>query len=510
MQINKWTTRCNHVNIGTLYVFIGVWSAGIGARLSLLIRKEIRCKGSFLGSDQFYYSIITAHAFIIVFFVVMPVLGAGFGNWLLPFLCTNKDIVFPRINALRFWTIAPAITLIVTSLNTEGGRGTGWTVYPPLRREGHRGFRVDIAIFSLHISGRRSLMGAINFITTIHRRTGGLQILTLRVFSWCIGTISTLLIISLPVFAGGVTLLLFDRNARTRVFVFRGGGDPVLFQHLFWLFGHPEVYILILPGFGAITHAVIWRTGRRTIYGRSRLIVAVASIGVIGCLVWAHHIFTVGLDLDTRAYFISATIGIALPTGIKLYSWNASILGNRTRLSLPSIWVYGFICIFTLGGTTGVVLANTVIDIVLHDTLFVVGHFHYVLRIGAIIRIGTGLYLWGPIFRGVRPRKIWGIGGFIALFIGVNLLFLPTHFVGLNGGPRRYDHFPDLFIKWLKIRNIGSTFAFNGFCGILFRFLLGWIQLRPLLISNSIGSPDLNQRGNASIAGLNKTLTNFY
>lgn len=509
MSLKHWFSTCDHTNIGSLYISIGVWRAGVGGGLSLLIRKEIRSKGSFLGSDQFYYSIVTAHAFIIVFFVVIPVLGAGLGNWLLPFFRLNKDIALPRINALRFWTVLPAITIIVSSLNTDGGRGTGWTVYPPLSGEGHRGFRVDIAILSLHLAGASSLIGAINFSTTMHSRTGGLQILTLSVFSWCVGTIRALLIISLPVLAGAVTLLLFDRNARASFYVFRGGGDPVLFQHLFWFLGHPEVYILILPGLGVVTHAVMWGTGSRSVYGRASLVVAVRTIGVIGCLVWAHHIFTVGLDLDTRAYFIAATVGIALPTGIKLYSWNARILGNGIRLSLPSIWVFGFICIFTLGGTTGVVLANTVIDIVLHDTLFVVGHFHYVLSIGAVIRIGVGICLWCPVLRGVIPRKTWGVGGFIALFIGVNTLFLPTHFVGLRGGPRRYGYLPDFFTKWLKISTFGRSFAFNGLCCILFRFFLGFIQLRVIINVNRSGRTDMNTRGNTCRKGTSQELSRF-
>ena len=440
----------------------------------------------------------------------MPVLGAGFGNWLIPFMCFRKDIAFPRINALRFWVVTPALSVMVSSLSTEGGSGTGWTVYPPLSGEGHRGLRVDMAIFSLHIAGARSLMGAINFITTIHSRTGGLQVLTLRVLCWCIGVIRVLLLISLPVFAGAVTLLLFDRNARARFLVLNGGGDPILFQHLFWLLGHPEVYILILPGFGAVTHAVVWGVGGRSAYGRASLIVAVAAIGVIGCLVWAHHIFTVGLDLDTRAYFIAATVGIALPTGIKLYRWNARMLGNGARVSLPVFWVYGLMCILTLGGTTGVVLANTVIDIVLHDTLFVVGHFHYVLSIGAIIRMGVGIYLWGPIFRGVSPRKAWGISRFILFLIGVNVLFLPTHLVGLNGAPRRYGHFPDVLLTWLKVRTGGGFLAFNALCGALFRFFLGGLQMRRIISSNNIRRVDLSFFGRRSVIGAKVEITRFY
>lgn len=278
-------------------------------------------------------------------------------------------------------------------------------MYPPLRGEGHRRLRVDLAVLSLHTAGARSLMGAMNFITTLHARIEGLQRITLSVFSWCIGVIRVLLLVSLPVLAGAVTLLLLDRNGSARFYVFRGGGDPVLYQHLFWFLGHPEVYILILPGLGVVSHSIVCRRGSRMIYGRASLIVAVAVIGVMGCLVWAHHMLTVGLDLDTRAYFMAATVGIALPTGIKLYRWNASMMGSPGRWTRGSIWVYGFICMFTLGGTTGVVLANTVIDIVLHDTFFVVGHFHYVLRMGAVIRAGAGIYLWGPVFSGILPRK---------------------------------------------------------------------------------------------------------
>ena len=486
MSFNKWLTTTNHTDIGSLYFRAGIWGVGVGAGFSLLIRKEIASKGSFLGSDHFYYSLITAHALIIVFFVIIPGLGAGFGNWLLPPICLNIDIAFPRINALSFWTVVPALLMIVSSLRVEGGAGTGWTVYPPLRGEGHSGLSVDIAIFSLHIAGARSLIGAINFMTTIHNRRRGVQILNLSIFCWCIGAIAVLLLISLPVFAGAVTILLFDRNARARFYNFRGGGDPILFQHIFWFLGHPEVYILILPGFGVVSHAIIWSRGRRSIYGRASLIIAVVAIGVMGCVVYAHHIFTVGLDLDTRAYFIAATVGIALPTGIKLYSWNARLLGNRGRMRLPLLWTYGFIAILTLGGVTGVVLANTVIDIVLHDTFFVVGHFHTVLRIGAVIRIAVGLYLWAPLLSGVAPNKIWSLGGLIAFFVGVNFILIPTHFVGLNGAPRRYDHLPDAFIGWIKIRTWGGALAFYGFCARVLRFILGWAQLR--VISNFNGS----------------------
>ena len=501
MNFRKWWRTCNHINIGTNYILLGVWCVGVGSGLSVLIRKEIRRKGSFLGSDQFYYAIITAHAFLMVFLVVIPVLGAGFGNWFIPLITFNKDITFPRINALRFWIILSALCIIVSSMNIEGGRGTGWTVYPPLSGEGHRGLRVDVAIFSLHVAGASSIIGSINLITTLHRRGGGLQFLTL--------IIGILLLLSLPVLAGAVTLLLFDRNARRSLYSFRGGGDPILYQHLFWFLGHPEVYILILPGFGIISHAVVWGTGRRRIYGRASLIVAVGVIGVIGCLVWAHHMFTVGLDLDTRAYFMAATVGIALPTGIKLYRWNARIFGNRTRLTLPSLWVYGFICIFTLGGTTGVVLANTVIDIVLHDTFLVVGHLHYVLRIGAVMSMGAGICLFAPLFMGAGINKSWGVGRFLVFFCGVNTLLLPTHFVGLNGAPRRYDHFPDFFFGWLKISTFGRILSFNSFCGILFRFILGRIAGRNLFHS-SARRIEFYRRGRATIFTPHTEIRTFY
>lgn len=438
----------------------------------------------------------------------MPVLGAGLGNWFIPIIRFNKDIAFPRINALRFWVVFVALCLMAMSLRVERGRGTGWTVYPPLSGEGHRGFSVDVAIFSLHVAGARSIIGAINFMTTLHRRRGGLQFLTLRIFCWCIVVIGGLLVLSLPVFAGAVTLLLFDRNARASFYVLRGGGDPVLYQHLFWFFGHPEVYILILPGLGIISHGAVWGTGSRRIYGRASLIVAVAAIGVMGCLVWAHHIFTVGLDLDTRAYFIAATVGIALPTGIKLYRWNARMLGNRVRLRIVSFWIYGLISILTLGGTTGVVLANTVIDVVLHDTLLVVGHFHYVLSIGAVISIGVGIYLLTPILRGRRLRKIWRVGRLITLFVGVNLMFIPTHLVGLNGAPRRYAHFPDLFLGWLKLRTLGRILALIGFCGAVFRFILGTVQFRAVL-RRERGAVETLLGGRRRIFGISTDVAEF-
>jgi len=383
-----------------------------------------------------------------------------------------------------------------SALNVEKGPGTGWTVYPPLSAEAHPRLSVDIAILALHVAGISSLLGSINFITTIHSRILGLQVLTLSVLIWCIAIMAILIILSLPVLAGGVTLLLLDRNASARFYNLSGGGDAVLFQHLLWFLGHPEVYILILPGLGIVTHAVIWGRGSRTIYGRRSLIVAVVAIGIIGCLVWAHHIFTVGLDLDTRAYFIAATVGIALPTGIKLYSWNATILGNSSRLTLPIIWTYGLITIFTLGGVTGVILANTVIDIVLHDTFLVVSHLHLVLSIGAVIRIAIGINLWAPLFSGVTPNKIWGLGGLIRLLIGVFLIFMPIHLVGLNGGPRRYDNLPDIFLGWIKVSSYGRIIALNGLCAILLSFIIGWIERRVTINSRGTIGRDILIGGN--------------
>jgi cytochrome c oxidase subunit 1 len=470
--VRRWLMSTNHKDIGTLYLTMAFVGACVGGMLSEIMRQQLMYPhNTIITNGNAWNAIITAHGLLMIFWFVMPALIGGFGNWMVPMMIGAPDMAFPRLNNMSFWFLVMGFVFIMLGLTLGNGTGAGWTLYPPLDNAQYSpGIATDFSLFSLHLAGISSLLGAINFIATIlNMRAPGMTMHKMPLFCWAILVTAFLLLLAIPVLAGAVTMLIMDRNFGTSFFEPAGGGDPVLFQHLFWFFGHPEVYIMILPAFGIVSH-VVSTFSKKPIFGYLGMAYAMVIIGFVGFVVWAHHMFVSGISDDSRVYFEVATLVIAVPTGIKVFSWIATMWGGSIEFKTPMLWAIGFIFLFVIGGATGVILANAGLDQELHNDYFLIAHFHYVLSMGATFAVFAGFYYWIGKMSGHPYPEFWGKVHFWSFFIGVNLTFFPQHFLGLAGMPRRYPDYADAFAGWNFVSSVGSLIS--GASTIVFFYVL--------------------------------------